>query len=379
MDPKSELASIKARINILIAETKSTGRDLTPAETAEVEAATGRIYILKAAIERGEKNAGLMTQVGDLGGDVETTYPNGLGGAGESTSVKRAAGFITPRSLKSTADRMAAGGYKALVAGGSTVTPVALDSTPLPLGQSGLGLLSLLTTNVRDTEKYSYIAQSLRTNNAAVVAPGAEKPTSIYTVKSVDGALKVYAHLSEPIGKYLLQDNSDLEAFLDAELRNGIVRKVTADGVAAFSNASGIQTQAYAGTAADSIYGGLSKVTSLGYNAALVILPQADYDAIRLSKDSDGRYLGGNPLEGGVNPALWGVTTLVTPDLASGTALVLGEGAAGISTDKAGIVTEWNPFTHFSTNEVLARTEARFAFDVFKPEAIVKVTTKAAA
>ena len=41
-------------------------------------------------------------------------------------------------------------------------------------------------------------------------------------------------------------------------------------------------------------------------------------------------------------------------------------------------MTEWDPFTGFSRNEVQARTESRFAFDVFRPEAIAKVSTSAA-
>jgi HK97 family phage major capsid protein len=378
MDPKSELSNIKSRLLTLVTEVKATGRDLTDAEVTEVEAGTARIYELKAAIERGEKTAELMAPLhAGTGSDVETVLPGGLGGSGH-TEVKSREGFLTPQALKSTAQRMSAGGSKALVTGGSTVTPVSLDSAPLAFGQSGLGLLSLIPTRVRDTEKYSYVAQTVRTNRADVVPAGAEKPVSTYSVATVDGALKVYAHLSEPVGKYLLQDNSDLASFLDAELRNGILRKVTADGVATFAAASGAQTQTFVSSAADSVYSGMSKVSALGYNISLLVIPLADYDAIRLSKNGTGDYLAGNPFDGGDRPGLWGARTLVTPDLPSGTALVLGEGSVGLSTDRAGIVTDWNPYTNFTTNEVVARTEGRFAFDVFKPEAIAKVSTSAA-
>jgi HK97 family phage major capsid protein len=375
MDIKSELRTIQARLASLVTDVKASGRDLTPAETAEIEQSTTRAFELKAAIERGEKAA--EHTAGTTGTD--SVFPDGVGGS-EHTQVKSAPrGFITPSSLKATAERAALNGVKAVVAGGSTVTPVALDTKPVPLGQAGLGLLGLIPVRQRDSEKYSYVSQVVRTNNAAVVAPGATKPTSIYTVKAVDGALKVYAHLSEPIDKYLLRDNGDLADFLDAELRNGIIRKLTADAVSAFSTAAGIQTQAFAGTAADSIYAGASKVTSLGHNVSVLVLPVEDYDAIRLSKEEGtGRYIGGNPFEGGDRPGLWGMPTVASPDLPSGKALVLGQDAVGLSTDKVGLETEWNPYAYFSSNQVVARTEGRFAFDVFRPEAIALVTTKAA-
>lgn len=372
MDPKSELRELKARLSTIVRDVKSQSRELTSAELDILEKGNARIDELKAAIERADRITDLTK------GSVATYEYNSEGNLIGTSEVK---GYLTPNSLKSAAHSAAisAGGTKALVAGGSTVTPMTLDTKPIPLGQSGLGLLSFLPVRQRDSEKYSYITQTARTNNAAVVPAGGEKPVSVYTVASVDGALKVYATLSEPIDKMLLRDNSDLQDFLDAELRNGIIRKLTADAVAAIAGASGIQTQAFVESAADSIYLAASKVTSLGFTNSVLVLPLADYDAIRLSKNDQGDYLGGNPFDtDNQRPGLWGIPTLASPDLASGTALVLGDGSVGLSTDKVGLETEWNPYQYFSTNQVVARTEARFAVDIFRPQAVVKVTTKAA-
>lgn len=373
MDPKSELRELKSRMSNIIADVKAQNRDLTDAELNILEKGTDRIGELKSAIDRAERTNELTKGSGQ-------TYEYDADGNLIGTSEVK--GFLTPNSLKSVAHSAAisAGGIKALVAGGSTVTPMTLDTKPIPLGQSGLGLLSFLPVRQRDSEKYSYITQVARENHAAVVPAGAEKPVSVYTVASVDGALKVYATLSEPIDKMLLRDNSDLQDFLDAELRNGIIRKLTADAVAAIAGASGIQTQAFVGSAADSIYLAASKVTSLGFTNSVLVLPLDDYDSIRLSKNDQGDYLGGNPFDAdNQRPGLWGIPTLASPDLASGTALVLGEGSVGMSTDKVGLETEWNPYQYFTTNQVVARTEARFAVDIFRPQAIVKVTTKSAA
>ena len=58
------------------------------------------------------------------------------------------------------------------------------------------------------TAEYAYLRQSVRTNNAAVVAAGAVKPTSVYTVTGIENSLVVIAPLSEGIPRYWLLDNS---------------------------------------------------------------------------------------------------------------------------------------------------------------------------
>ncbi|WIE70800.1 phage major capsid protein [Curtobacterium sp. MCJR17_020] len=370
--PKQELTLIKSRLASLIADVTSTGRDLSAAETAELEKGNARVVEIKAAIERGEKNAAVMAGF-HTGGTGETIDIDG-----NVIGVKSASGFITPASVKATAQRMVGAGIKALVAGGSATQPVALDTKPIPKGEAGLGLLSLLEVRVRDTRNYSHLTQTVRTHNAAVVAPGAEKPVSTYTVAEVQNHLDVVATLSEMVDKFLLSDSADLEAFLTNELRNGVLRKVTSLAVAKILATSGVQSQAYSGSAADSLFLGKSKIESLGYQASAIVIDQATYDSVRLSKDANGQYLGGNAFMGGENYGLWGVPTLASPDVPAGKALVIGQGAANISTDKEGIQVAWDAITGFSTNQVRARVEGRFATDVTIPEAITVVNTAAA-
>ncbi|QEO10559.1 phage major capsid protein [Protaetiibacter larvae] len=378
MDTKStlraELSALQIKLSAAVEAAKSSGRDLTPSEADAIERGSERAVEIKAqlnAIERGEKNAALMAGAGagDYGFDAGI---NGRQHAEQSPAGAK--GFITPASIKSMTSAVAARGIKALVAGGSSTTAVALATDPIPLGQPNLGLLSLIPTKVRETPNYKYLRQTVRTNNAAVVAAGGTKPTSVYTVAEVAGALQVVAHLSEYVDKYLLDDNDDLERFLAGELQDGVIRKVTANAIAAFAATSGIQTQAFTDTAADSIYAGASKVSDLGYSPSLVILNVADYDAIRLSKDAEGRYFGGSPFEGGARPGVWGFNTLISADQAAGEALVLDTSKVGISTDREGIQTVWDAISGFDTNRVRARTEGRFATDVFSPAAVAKVT-----
>ncbi|RDV46662.1 phage major capsid protein [Leifsonia sp. ku-ls] len=369
MDPKSELASLLAKNTAIVAETKATGRNLSEAEAAQMEQDAARIVELKGIISRGEAAAARVAPFAEPR-DVD----------GFDAHEAGAKGYLTASGLKAAVRKSAEPGIKALVAGGSTVTPTTLSPSALQLGSfDSLGLLSLIPIKVRETAKYSYVRQSVRTNNAAVVAPGATKPTSVFTVASVDNALAVYAHLSEYVDKFLLEDNDDLVRFLEAELRDGVYRKVTADAIATIAGTSGVQTVVTSAgytpaKGADAVYDAASKVSQLGFSPDLVILPVSVYDGIRTSKNTAGDYLGGNPFEGGARQGLWGFPTLVSPDIAAGTALVLSTDAVGISTDRQGVVTAWDAATGFDKNQLRARTEGRFATDVFQPAAVAKVT-----
>ena len=78
-------------------------------------------------------------------------------------------------------------------------------------GQIATGLLDVLPTKQHTSAEYAYLRQSVRTNNAAIVAEGAAKPTSVYSVVRVENSLQVIAHLSEGIPRYWLLDNQALE------------------------------------------------------------------------------------------------------------------------------------------------------------------------
>ena len=68
---------------------------------------------------------------------------------------------------------------------------------PVALGQVAQSLLDVLPAKAHTTPEYAYLRQTVRTNNAAVVAEGAVKPTSVYTVVRIEDSLVVIAHLSE--------------------------------------------------------------------------------------------------------------------------------------------------------------------------------------
>ncbi len=137
-------------------------------------------------------------------------------------------------------------GQKALAPSGAAVVAQQFAEDPIPLGRIATGLLDVLPVKVQSTAEYAFMRQGTRTNNAAVVAERAVKPTSVIGVTRVEQSLQVVAHLSEGVPRFWLVDNAAVEAFVDAELRYGLgvalEAKIIADITAAFrASVAGIQ------------------------------------------------------------------------------------------------------------------------------------------
>jgi HK97 family phage major capsid protein len=148
---------------------------------------------------------------------------------------------------------------------------------------------------------------------------------------------------------------------------------------------SGIQTTAFATSAADTIFTAMTGIqTATGYTADAIVLNPVDYQAMRLAKDGNGQYMGGGYFTGAygngavsINPGIWGMNTVTSPNVEKGTALVGAFKAAGSVVTKAGSglrveVSNSNEddFTH---NLVTVRIEERMALAVRVPAAFSKV------
>ena len=103
----------------------------------------------------------------------------------------------------------------------------------------------MLPTKQHTSAEYAYLRQSVRTNNAAIVAEGAAKPTSVYSVVRVENSLQVIAHLSEGIPRYWLLDNQALEQFVESELQYGLGLAVEPRVLTDINATWGIQSQTY--------------------------------------------------------------------------------------------------------------------------------------
>jgi hypothetical protein len=91
-------------------------------------------------------------------------------------------------------------------AGGAAVVGQEFRPDPVALEKPAAGLLDVLPTVGHASPQYAYLRQSTRTNLAAVVADGATKPTSVYSVTRIEQSLSVVAHLSEGVPHYWVSE-----------------------------------------------------------------------------------------------------------------------------------------------------------------------------
>lgn len=122
--------------------------------------------------------------------------------------------------------------------------------------------------------------------------------------------------------------------------------------------------------------------TATGFRADALVINTADYEALRLSKDTNGQYYGGGYFQGAygtgaimTDPPLWGLKTVVTEAIAQGTAIVGAFKLGGNVFRKGGLRAEsTNSHESDFTNDLITfRVRERLGLQVKHPKAFVKV------
>ncbi|ART69933.1 phage major capsid protein [Mycobacterium dioxanotrophicus] len=266
---------------------------------------------------------------------------------------------------------------KSLAADGSAVVAQEFQPNPIALGKPATSLLDILPTRTHGSPQYAFLRQTSRTNNAAVVADGATKPTSSYGITRVEQSLTVVAHLSEAIPQYWLNDNSQLTSFVQTELQYGLSRAVEAKVLADIDATSGIATQAWATSIPVTLRKALTQLEVAGYVAHAIVLHPSDFETIELALSTTNavEHLG-LPYD----PAqrrLYGVPIATTVAATAGVGHVLGADAVAVDSDSLGVQIRWSEnsnATDFAQNLVRARLEGRWGTSVYQPGAVVKAT-----
>ncbi|MET0996744.1 MAG: phage major capsid protein [Mycobacterium sp.] len=247
---------------------------------------------------------------------------------------------------------------------------------PVALGKPALSLLDVIPVVQHATAEISYLRQTTRTNNAAVVAAGALKPTSVYTVTRIENSLVVIAHLSEGIPRHWLIDNTALEAFLSSELEYGLQTAVEAKVLSDVNGTSGIQTQAYATSVLTTLRKGVTKLEVAGYAPSAFALHPTDWEGVELALSSVAAV---EHLSLPYDPAtrrLFGVPVVTTNAQAADVRHVIASSAVALDTDTRGVDVQWSENAtadSFGKNLVFARCESRYATSVFSPLGVVSL------
>ncbi|WP_205873462.1 HK97 family phage prohead protease [Mycobacterium camsae] len=361
---------------------KELDRDLTTEEADQVKKHLDGAEAATKAMAEASKSAALLAQLDAMARDTEESGGGSASGGDQHLAMT---GRHAKTLAQSVVKAMPHNGTKALASGVQTTSTLLLPNV-VETGRPAASLLDILPVRIVPPS-YSFLRQSARTNNAAPVAAGGLKPTSVVSVTSVDNRLRVVAHLSEQIPRYLLSDNTDLERFVADELLWGLRKAIEAEVISGdgtgehftgILNTSGVVVQAFATNALTSVRKALTTLDANGYEAGAIALSAADWEAIELLEVTSGATdVRGVPIDP-VARRLWGVPVVLNQGLGSKTGLVLGKGAVTIDHDGA-VDVAWseNIADDFTKNFVRCRVEGRFGVSVNQPAAVVKVGTAA--
>lgn len=369
------------------------GRDFTDTETEQVQAHLEESRRLKAEFEKAKANETMRTALAELGEGVSS------GGGTKANPVHPRVKASGGTDWSETMLRHVAGahGYKGVLANGTVAVNVPLEPEVV---RTDIPVLSVrqLMPNVQNTSgRFSYLRQTVRTNNAAVVAQGAKKPTSIYTFGRIDDRVRTIAHLSEPIAKQDLDDVPLLRNFIDQEMRLGLDIALeneimngdgTGEHFTGLGNVSGSQAQAWDTNALVTARKAVTKLERYGYlgGAGFLMSPE-DWETIELLADNEDRFYYGGP-QTAVNPGsrrLWGVPVVVSDAAADGTAFLADFSQMRLHVRGDGVL-DWSENVYdkdalgsgvgasdFERNMLRFRFEGRFGLEILRPSAIVEV------
>ena len=192
----------------------------------------------------------------------------------------------------------------------------------------------------------------------------------------------------------LLEDNAYLASALNNRGLYELDAAIEAYLLTTLQSVSGIGTDTYTHNGdvdPDTILDAIMSIKNdTRFNADAIIINPTDYQAIRLSKDGSGvgQYYGGGCFYGpygngnvDIQPGLWGLKTIVTPNITAGTVLVgaFKQGASVITKAGEGQRIEVFVGDHDDAicNRVTVVVEERLGLAVRRPAAFVKLTEAA--
>ncbi|RYG94328.1 MAG: phage major capsid protein, partial [Alphaproteobacteria bacterium] len=247
----------------------------------------------------------------------------------------------------------------------------------------------LLTSIPTSANAIDWIRENVFTNAAAETAEGAAKPQSSITFTPGTMPVSTVAHWIK-ITRQLAMDNAALAAYINRRMVYGVNLRVeqqliAGNGVA--PNLSGLTLAgnftAHGYTAASLTALGLSPTNRFDligkmmgdaaladYPADVVILNTGDWWTMRLTKDSQGRYLLGDP-GSTVVPMLFGRPVVASNAMTADNVWVGSLSQAATLHEREGVVVELSDSdeNNLQLNLITIRAERRLALTVEKPAA----------
>lgn len=397
---RAELADTLKPAQEIAAKAADEKRDLTTDEKTTVLEVISKANGVKARIDKFKSSGDLQAKAdADFTAKMAALDDPDAPALTEATVAARKAGgaLTADRSgtssawAKSVAVQMQAtarsSGVKALTTGSIDVpSPVQVDVVANPQRARVVDLL--VNRQKLDGNSFEFLRQTVRTSNAAPVADGGTKPTSVFTVAPIEDRARVIAHLSEPFPERFFADYNNLVRFLDDEMREGVLQAleteiVSGDGtgehMTGIFNVSGSTVVPWSTNLFTTIRKARTAMQVLNERPNAWVMHPSDLELVDLTVDSSGRYyLTGGGGDAAVDALFGGLPRIPSTAVPAGTAL-LGDFTQAtlyvredvrLDADRSG--------TLFDKNQVKLRAEGRFGFAVLRPQAFAEVDLTAA-
>tara|TARA_R100001244_G_scaffold47793_2_gene42608 strand:- start:3097 stop:4329 length:1233 start_codon:yes stop_codon:yes gene_type:complete len=246
-----------------------------------------------------------------------------------------------------------------------------------------LTVRDLLMPGQTNSGSIEYVQETGFTNNARPVTEGQTKPKSDIAFELQTAAVRTIATIFKA-SRQILDDAPQLRSYIDGRARYGIrfaeeTQLLRGDGTG--QNLNGLITQADAysaaftpasATAIDTIRLMILQVYLAEYPATGIVLNPTDWARIQVTKDAEGRYIVGNPVNGNA-ATLWNLPVVQTQAMNVDEALVgaFAMGAQIFDRMEVEVLLSTENDTDFEKNMVTIRAEERLALAVYRPEAFV--------
>lgn len=252
-----------------------------------------------------------------------------------------------------------------------------------------LTLEQILTSLPTSDNAITYVRENVFTNSAAEAAEGAAKAESSITTTSVTEPVATVAHYLK-ISKQLAQDNAALTAYINTRMIYGVNVRVenqiiagtgVAPNIAGFTKAGNFTAHGYTNASLTGagllnnrfdLIGKMIGDSAAGdYPADAILVNPADWWTMRLAKDTQNRYLLGDP-GSATPPSLFGLPVIASNAVTADSVLVGAFRLASTFYNRDGVVIEMSDSDsdNFTKNLITIRAERRCMLAVERPAAI---------
>lgn len=364
---------------------------------AEAKAVAEKGFVMTAELK--EKVDGMLLKQGELQAVITDVQQKQVAGSESGMAGTKSMGqqAIESDKIKNFNGRLGKGqsievGVKAITSAtgtaagnvGQAIAPNRiLDPQLIP--NRRLLIRDLIAPGQTSSPVIIYPKETGYVNNAAPVAEGTRKPESNISMVAVTETVKKIATFMKASTE-ILADLPGLRSLIDQRLRYMLAFREEAQllmGSGVGNNLNGIYTQASAyalptgatapTTPIDKLRLALLQAELAEFPSDGLVLNPTDWANIELQKDTQGRYLIGNP-QGMIAPTLWNRPVVATQAMTVGNFLAgaFRLGAQIFDREDAAVVIATENEDDFVNNLVTILIEERLALAVYRPEAFVK-------